>query len=339
MDGSELLWRGVWGLDMADIADEAGPIPGGMVVFARNLDPDPLRGPERLFNLIRGIQKEWGADCPMAVAIDQEGGAVSRLKKWVGETPPLRHVWLNGGADACRLWGRLWGMGLSMLGISVDFAPVLDLFDGRADTGLGNRCASPDPFEAAIAAGAFLDGLESTGVRGCLKHFPGLGGTRVDSHLAMPSIEDPAIIDKNVLPFARLANPDRLIMVAHLQTPDSGGLPASLHRGSVADNPWGVVGRWIPDDLEMGGCQAPDWGTRARLAIEAGHQALLVCQSPQAVKEAAEAAEALDGSWTGPAIEAFRSLRTSLKPMPAAFDSEAWRAWVGEVKRQAGQKN
>nr|AGS53478.1 beta-hexosaminidase [uncultured bacterium contig00038] len=332
MNKHELLWRGIWGLDAADLSD---PKAGGVVIFARNLDPDPETGPERLFNLNNDIQKIWGADCPVAIAIDQEGGKVSRLRKWVGETPPLRQIWLTGRERDCELWGRLWGQGLTLLGISVDFAPVLDLYDGREETGLGSRCASEDPEETAAAAGAFLDGIESTGVRGCLKHFPGLCGTDIDSHIAMPSISDPATIAKNVIPFLRLANSDRLIMVAHLQTPTSEGIPASLHRSYVAENRWGISGRWIPDDMEMGGCQASDWNTRVAQAIKAGHQALLVCQTPEAVKQAADAAKALDDSMAGSAIEAFRSLRKTLKPMPKSFDKTSWMAWLDEVQRQS----
>jgi beta-N-acetylhexosaminidase len=332
MNKSELLWRGIWGLDISDVS---GPQTGGIVIFARNLDPDPEVGPKRLFNLNCAIQHTWGKTCPIAIAIDQEGGRVSRLRVWTGETPPLRQIWLKGGAAACELWGHLWGRGLSLLGISVNFAPVLDLFDGREDTGLGSRCASEDPAEASLAAGAFLSGLESAGVRGCLKHFPGLGGTQVDSHQAMPSIDDPSVITKNIAPFLRLADPDRLTMVAHLQTPESNGLPASLHRGHVAENPWGVRARWIPDDMEMGGCQAPDWQTRSKLALEAGHIALLVCQTPEVVQQAAEAAETLDDSLALPAIEAFRSLRKTLLPIPDHFDSASWQTWICEIKQQS----
>jgi len=329
---SEILWRGIWGLDISDIS---GPQTGGTVIFARNLDSDPEIGPKRLFDLNQAIQRKWGETCPVAIAIDQEGGSVSRLRAWTGETPSMRQIWLKGGAEACELWGRLWGRGLGILGISVNFAPVLDLYDGRENTGLGSRCASEDTAEVCLAAGAFIAGLESAGVRGCLKHFPGLGGTKVDSHHAMPSIDDPSLITKNAEPFLRMANPDRLIMVAHLQTPESNGLPASLHRGHVAENPWGIRARWIPDDMEMGGCQAPDWQTRARLALEAGHIALLVCQSLEVVQQASAAAETLNDSLVLPAMEAFRSLRKTLRPMPSHFDGQAWKLWIAEIHHQA----
>jgi beta-N-acetylhexosaminidase len=151
----------------------------------------------------------------------------------------------------------------------------------------------------------------------------------------MPYIEDPLAIEKNVAPFLAASTPGRLIMVAHLQTPFSDGLPASLHRGHVAENRWGVRGRWIPDDMEMGGCGAPDWRTRTKMAIEAGHIALLVCQTIDAVQQAAEAAEALDDSIALPAIEAFRSLRKDLLPTPSSFDGESWKSWTAEVAREA----
>ncbi|MCL1894179.1 MAG: hypothetical protein FWG02_08105 [Holophagaceae bacterium] len=327
---SELLWRGVWGLDIEEIV---GPKAGGLVIFTRNMDMNPESGPERLFTLNRGIQELWGQECPIAIAIDQEGGTVSRLKPWIGNTPTFWQVWKDGGAQTCEMWGRLWGRGLGLLGISVNYAPVLDLFDGNEGTGLGQRCASDDPNEVCVAAGAFLKGLESTGVRGCLKHFPGLGGTVVDSHLEMPSIDDPATIAKNMLPFLALAEPTRMIMVSHLKTPTSRDYPASLSKNHVSDNIWGITGRWIPDDMEMGGCNAPDWNTRARLALEAGHMSLLVCQTDETVLEASKAVELLDDSLVSQAINTFRSVRRELMPIPEHFDRDGWKSWIEDVKK------
>jgi hypothetical protein len=87
--------------------------------------------------------------------------------------------------------------------------------------------------------------------------------------------------------------------------------------------------------MEMGGCQAPDWSVRARLALEAGHIALLVCQSLDAVQQAAEAIEAMDGADAMPALEAFRAFRKTLAPAPECFDAAAWGSWVCEVRRQS----
>lgn len=327
-----LLWTGFQGLDAGAVTLPFEP--GGIILFARNLDPDSATGPARCRALVDGLQARYGATLPLAVALDQEGGPVSRLRPWTGPTPPLRQLWVRGGAAACRAWGQLWGEGLRLLGITVDFAPVVDLWDGHPDAGIGDRAASDRPAEAAAAAGAFLHGLESTGVRGCLKHFPGLGGTTLDSHLGLPALGDPAQVTRNAEAFVPLAHPDRLVMVAHLRTPHSGDLPASLHRGSVAENPWGIQARFLPDDLEMGGCTGWDWDDRVRLSLEAGHDWLLVCQTPEGWTACADAAGRQPQRLWGPALDRSRALRRHL-PTPAPFDPGAWAAWVARLRTAA----
>lgn len=223
-----------------------------------------------------------------------------------------------------------------MLGFNVDFAPVADLWHGVEAAGIGNRAASSDPGAVAMAAGAFLHGLESAGVRGCLKHFPGLGGTRVDSHKALPELEDAQTVRRNAEPFIALSNEDRLVMVAHLKTPATGPLPASMHRGSVAENPWGVRGRFLPDDLEMGGCADWSWQDRVRLCLEAGHEWLLVCQSGQGVRACAKALAEQPESLRLPALAKNLSMRSNLPPhQPGPLDPAAWAAWMERV-RMAG---
>jgi beta-N-acetylhexosaminidase len=329
----DLLWTGFSGLDPEAVK---GPQAGAVILFARNLDPDPVLGPERCHRLIRGLQERWGTETALAVALDQEGGAVSRLRGWAGPTPSFRHIWEREGGAACARWGELWGRGLRLLGFNVDFAPVADLWDGIEGTGMGDRCASADPWAVAEAAGSFLNGLESTGVRGCLKHFPGLGGTRVDSHQALPELRDMEQIAKNLQPFRALAHRERLVMVAHLKTPGTCGLPASLHRGSVEGNPWGIRGRWIPDDLEMGGCGDWTWEDRVRLCLEAGHQALLVCQSEDGVAACAAALEAMPEKLWAPARERFSALRKNLLlPSSAPWDPAAWNVWLGDIRHEA----
>lgn len=328
----QLLWTGFRGLDAPEV-DLTFP-PGGLVLFARNLDPDPELGPARCRALIDGLQARFGADLPLAVALDQEGGPVSRLRPWVGPTPALRQIWTRGGAEACSDWGRLWGEGLRLLGFNVDFAPVVDLWDGHPAAGIGDRAASPDPTKAATAAGAFLHGLEAMGVRGCLKHFPGLGGTTLDSHQGLPGLEEAAQVDRNASAFIPLAHPDRLVMVAHLRTPASAPLPASLHRGSVAGNPWGIQGRFLPDDLEMGGCADWSWEDRVRLSLEAGHQWLLVCQSPEGRTACAEAAGRMPESLWLPPVRATQAMRRHLPPAPP-FEAGAWDAWLKRLRSAA----
>ncbi len=330
------IWMGLAGPDAAPVPMD--PEPGGVVLFARNLDPDPEHGPARCHALIRDLQDRWGRDLPLAVAIDQEGGPVSRLKAWVGETPSFRRIWTASGAAGAEAWGRLWGEGLGRLGFNIDFAPLVDLYDGIPGTGLGERRAAEDPQEAAEAAAAFLRGLEGQGVKGCLKHFPGLGGTRVDSHKSLPELTDPAVVERALGPFRALAKPDRLVMVAHVRTPWSDGLPASLHRGHAAGNPWGVEAAWVTDDLEMGAVDAWPWPERVRRAIGAGHLALLVCQSPAALAEASAALRALPAADLEASLQAGLRFRRGLpRPSGDGFDAPAWRAWVRRVEAAAAE--
>lgn len=329
---TELIWMGVHALDTAEVP--ADPVPGGVVMFARNLDPDPVSGPARCHALIHGLQARWGGEAPLAMAIDQEGGPVSRLRCWVGETPSFRRIWTTSGTAGAQAWGELWGEGLALLGFNVDFAPLVDLHDGIPGTGLGDRRASPDPAEAARAAGAFLLGLESRGVKGCLKHFPGLGGTRVDSHHALPELTDRDAILRALEPFRALARPDRLAMVGHVRTPWSGDLPASLYRGHVAGNPWGIPGAWVTDDMEMGGVGGFPWPERIRLAVEAGHLGLLVCQTPEALGATVAALRGLPRGSVEALVQAGRAYRRTLaRPRATPFDQPAWDAWVARVRQ------
>ena len=155
----------------------------------------------------------------------------------------------------------------------------------------------------------------------------------MDSHKALPELNDELMIQRNALPFMALSNKDRLIMVAHLKTPSTGSLPASMHRGSVAENPWGVRGRFLPDDLEMGGCTDWSWEDRVRLCLEAGHEWLLVCQSEQGIRACAKAlAEQPEALWL-PALAKNRSMRNNLPPhQPGPLDRVAWKAWVEQVR-------
>ena len=328
-----LLWMGFDGMDAPGVPE--GLVPGGVILFARNLDPDPAAGPARCKALLDALHGRFSGERTLAVAIDQEGGAVSRLRPWVGATPSLRRIWTAQGAAGCEAWGRMWGEGLALLGFNVDFAPVSDLWDGNKDAGIGDRAASADPSEVAAAVGAFLHGLESMGVRGCLKHFPGLGGTTVDSHLGLPELAERGAVDRNARPFVAMSPEARLVKVAPLKTP-LGDLPASLHRPSVAENPWGVRGRFLPDDLEMGGCAAWDWDARVRLSLEAGHEWLLVCQSGAGVRACAEAAAKLPAEAVEGALRKNRAMRANLRLHQAGpLDQRAWEAWVARLQAAA----
>jgi beta-N-acetylhexosaminidase len=102
----------------------------------------------------------------------------------------------------------------------------------------------------------------------------------------------------------------------------------------VAANPWRIQGRFLPDDLEMGGCTDWSWEQRVRLSLEAGHQWLLVCQTPEGWGACAQAVTHLPESLWGPALAATQAMRRHL-PMPPPFQPEAWADWLERLRTTA----
>ncbi|MCX7896229.1 MAG: hypothetical protein N2447_09825, partial [Thermoanaerobaculum sp.] len=128
-------------------------------------------------------------------------------------------------------------------------------------------------------AGAFLAGLEAFGVRGCLKHFPGLGSGEVDSHEQLPQLAETVVTHQEV--FHRLAAPHRAVMVAHALAPSlgEGVAPASCSPQVLSWLP-PQAGLVVADDVEMGALQG--WGTvgeRAAAALGAGCHQVLLCHA------------------------------------------------------------
>lgn len=244
--------------------------PRGVILFRRNLAS--VGGLERLVSELRdlGVTRLY---------LDQEGGPVDRLRELVAPSPSLARAAQTGTA---RRAGEAAGAMLAGLGFDVDLAPVVDR--GLAGAGalvLGERCASADPGAIVRAAGDFLDGLHSRGVGGCLKHFPGLGRARVDTHRALPAlIDDPAEEALDLEPFRRLMERARAVMVSHAAGAD--GEPASLSPAiatGLLRERLRFTGAAFSDDLEMGAlAEFGDMPERCIRAAAAGCDLLLVCR-------------------------------------------------------------
>jgi beta-N-acetylhexosaminidase len=265
--------------------------PGGIILFRRNLD-----SPERLASLVGDLDALLPG--PLLLALDQEGGRVSRLEPWIGPTPSASDL-ARAGAGAARGFGQATARALRSLGFNMDLAPVVDLGTPGGDDSIGSRSFGADPSEVTRLAGAFMDGLQDAGVAGCLKHFPGLGRTTVDSHDARPRFERSAeaIEREDLLPYRVLGPRAAAVLVGHGAYPDldteAPDRPASLSPA--------VVGRWLrgrlgfrglvaTDDLEMGALRGiGDGGDDAVLAIEAGCDLLLYCRDLERAELAREA--------------------------------------------------
>lgn len=148
------------------------------------------------------------------IALDQEGGRVSRLKTLGFDFPGASA--LDSDPERAMALGSETGEALARLGFNVDFAPVADLGPVEQGTGLEGRVFADDPESVAACCASFLEGLAASGIRGCLKHFPGLGGSRCDSHKSLPYIGGGVEARReHLVPYQILAPITPFVMMAH----------------------------------------------------------------------------------------------------------------------------
>ncbi len=249
--------------------------PWGVILFQRNIETA-----SQLSALVADLKTLPG---PPVLCLDQEGGPVDRLKGVLGRTISFHAA---ARAGAARRAGELAGESCRQFGFDVDLAPVVDR--GLPDAGalvLGERCAAAEPDRIERAAREFLEGLHASGIGGCLKHFPGLGRARLDTHKSLPRLDpDPQEELLDLEPFERLMDAAGAVMISHAARRD--GVPASLSREAATRllrGGLGFQGAAFSDDLEMGALSAfGDLPTRAAGASLAGCDLLFVCKQIEA---------------------------------------------------------
>jgi beta-N-acetylhexosaminidase len=306
--------------------------PAGVILFARNCrDRDQLR---RLTAALRATQP--GRRLP--VLIDQEGGRVMRLRPPEWRSLPAAGAVgalaargdLAAGREAARLLGRLIAHDLAEVGIDIDCAPVVDVGRPETTTAIGDRAFSTDPELVAELAGAFADGLMAGGVAPVLKHLPGHGRARVDSHLALPVVDASRdeLIATDLVPARRLHHLP-LAMTAHVLyravDPDRPGTLSPAVIGELIRGEAGFRGLLLSDDLGMGALEG-DPASRAERALSAGCDLAVACtgrlEESRAVLDAAP--------WLAP--DKLARLDVAVPP-PAAdgFDPVEGEARLGEL--------
>lgn len=174
---------------------------------------------------------------PLDISIDEEGGAVQRIAAVAGPMMSAREMALTLTPEQTRELGYTRGVELARLGMTVDFAPVVDLGGVPAATVVGSRAFSPDPEEVIAYAGAFAQGLRAAGITPVLKHFPGHGKGVGDSHLGSVWTPPLSQLDDDLAPYRALEDfPDAAVMVGHLHIPElsTSDDPSSLD-GAVYD--------------------------------------------------------------------------------------------------------
>jgi beta-N-acetylhexosaminidase len=176
---------------------------------------------------------------PVAVSVDEEGGRVARLSKLIQPPMPSARV-LAQKYTPEQVYGMALDRGHRMrgLGITVDFAPDIDVTDAPDDTVIGDRSFSPDPAKVIQYAGAYARGLHDADVLPVLKHFPGHGHGSGDSHTGSVIVTPPLsqLQNDDLAPYRALLNAvsPQGAMVGHLQVPElTGNEPASVNRAAV----------------------------------------------------------------------------------------------------------
>ncbi len=167
----------------------------------------------------------------LAVSVDEEGGRVSRLSSVIGSQPAPRVLAQTRTPDEVYAIALDRGRQMRALGITIDFAPVVDVTDAAASTVIGDRSFGPDPTTVTDFAGAYARGLRDAGVLPVLKHFPGHGQASGDSHeqgVVTPPLAD--LQANDLIPYRTLtAQAPVGVMVGHMQIPGlTGSEPASL---------------------------------------------------------------------------------------------------------------
>lgn len=265
--------------------------PGGVILFSRN-----LRSRDQIVRLTNQLQKLAGPQ-PLFIAVDQEGGRVSRLPAPFTVFPPCAVLGRCDSSELTYAAASATATELRAVGINMNMAPVLDVDTNPDNPIIGDRAFSASATQVSAQGLATLAGLQDNKVIACGKHFPGHGETSVDSHKALPTVTLSAdrLRETEIRPFRHaIENGLATIMTAHvLYTSLDDRRPATLSPYLVGDLLRGELefhGLIITDDLEMHAI-VDHYGIEdaAVQAFKAGADVLLLCKDRGMIKAAMEA--------------------------------------------------
>lgn len=261
--------------------------PGGIVFLQRNVE-----SLDQTYDLCLRLQGQ--ANVPLFLAMNQEGGAVDRLKHAIRPIPSVADL-ADLGTAAVRAGSRLIASELEACGFNLNLAPVLDL--GLPESIVRERTLAASAAEVSRLGLVVLDEFEKKKILSCGRHFPGLGGARRDPHFLLPRIERSRrdLIAEDIVPFNEALSRLDMVLVSHGHYPALGDirpLPASLsHRivGGLLRDTIGFDGVAVTDDLTMGAITAQGLTPKTFLkAIKAGNDMVLFSQTTPLVDQAFE---------------------------------------------------
>src|SRR6267378_2682746 len=326
--------------------------PGGIILFGRNVQAaDQVR---KLLDDARAM-----LPVPPLCGIDQEGGLVDRLRNIFPAMPSARAIRQHGDLAGARTLGRVTGEVLRMMGLGINFAPVMSIITqerSQLTNGLYSRSFGRSPGEVLGYTTVYMRGLQATGCLGCLKHFPGIGAGNVDSHIEMPMVplSRDALLAQDLAPyielFQRADDRVRVVMVSHGGFPNidikkgtTSGLlePASISSSIVSNllrEELGYKHLVVTDDLEMGAIaknfDIEDASVRAFLA---GEDMLLICATPETIRrgyrallEAARAGKVSEKRIQA-SLKRIAATKALVKPLPP-LDTEKFNRLANEIR-------
>lgn len=261
---------------------------GGIALFGRN-----ITSAEQLPMFISDLQSS--SKYPLFIAVDEEGGRVARIANSdffnVASYKSMEDIGKSGDASKAEEVGRQIGLYLKELGFNLDFAPVADTNTNPQNIVIGDRSYGSDPALVARMVSAQLDGMHDSGIMGTLKHFPGHGDTKDDTHSGYVSIEKTwdELKECELVPFITALPKADMVMVSHITAINvtSDKLPTSMSETMITGklrNELGYDGVIITDAMAMGA--VADNYTSAEAAVTAVKAGVDIVLMPQNLDEA-----------------------------------------------------
>lgn len=272
--------------------------PAGVTLFSRNISKRKQKESFQFAYQLQSLRR--AGDPPYCIAVDQEGGRVSRFKQLVPDLGPS--LYLEEGKItkdsllAIRNYGNRLGSALNGFGVNINFAPVVDLLTTAANHAIGDRAFSDDISKVVLRSEAFLDGLHQGGVFGCLKHFPGLGSVRQDTHFVsgVSDVSWEVLNQRDLVPYHLLAKKAQLIMVSHCRYANICAVEATRSPFLLTEllrHKIGFKGLTVSDDMMMNAvnCADIEWKEFMVESIAAGCDLILICNGLDRWRMAIEA--------------------------------------------------
>lgn len=314
--------------------------PAGYILFSRN-----IVSPEQTRKLTDALRELGGDETPI-IGIDQEGGRVTRTKEIAPTAPSAPQLAARADYGKTASAAVLTADLLRLLGINMNFAPVLDLDHFPLETNaLSGRSWGRDPQRVIDHAGHWNRWLRKRDIASCAKHFPAGGRAMSDPHHDLPiadaTRED--LLREDVIPYTALMPELDAIMLAHVEFPQIDPVfPASLSPEMIRGFLRGQLGfdrhLVMTDDLDMGAItRRYGRGEDVKLAITAGNDLAMICHVTGTARAAAGALGEVPGHLRDEALARIDRFRRKKLKAPLAWSEAKWREACAALAQLAAE--